>query len=154
MVDVHLLFVISPYECSNDEDDNENSCPLRKKETKGLVYLFKNPLLHLDYENTYDDDCSCNGCKEHEPERFQCLLCDRDDMTKQAVEYHCGEDTHKEDLKVLKREQYEAIGVIHRWNQVHETSACKRLQGSGSVDSLRRRLGGRVSIIRGRQIRA
>jgi hypothetical protein len=130
MVDVHLLFGISPYECSNDEDEDEDSCPLCKKETKGLVYMYKHPLLHLDYENSHDDDCSCTECKEHGPERFECLLCDRDDMTKQAVEYHCGEDTHKANLKVLKREQHEALDVIYRWNLVHEMPDCKRLQGA------------------------
>jgi hypothetical protein len=123
-VDAHLLFGLCPYEGSDDEDE----CCIICQKASRLEHVIKNPLLHEDFENSHIDDCTCTECKKHGPERYECLLCDRDDMTKQAVEYHCGEDTHTSNAQVLKREQHDTMGFVQRWNELHRTLACQRLK--------------------------
>jgi hypothetical protein len=114
MVYTNLLFGVSPY---GKEFDDENVA-------RGLEYTTSNPMLDIDFDNSHDDKCACDECKVHGHERYECHLCHRDAMTKQAAECHCHEDTHKDNLSELDREQSEAIDIMGRWNIVHEATAC------------------------------
>jgi len=54
---------------------------------------------------------------------YTCLLCDRRELTEEAVKYHCQEPAHQQAVLKLKSEKERARVILQRWNRIQLVEA-------------------------------